>query len=134
MFDPAQFTDAAGAALLRTDLFLSTNSPCPGGQCDAVGVCKTQTEDITGAFVHSITAINQDAVEAWMRSNIVGAVIVFSGVLWLVVGLVLYVHDQRRLSQLQEEAVHRFVSRHDHDRDHGRRLSSSAGPPTLAAK
>ena len=111
MFDAAQFTDAAGAALSRSDMSLSPNSPCPGGQCDAGGVCNTQSADVTNAFVDSITSINQDAVEGWMRSNIVGAVLVFSGALWLVAGFALHVHDQRRLSRLQEEAVNRIVGR-----------------------
>ena len=44
-----------------------------------------------------------------MRSNIVGAVMVFSAVLWLVMGIALHVHDERKLRMLQRDAVEKIV-------------------------
>eukprot|EP00041_Stephanoeca_diplocostata_P022449 m.535432 g.535432 ORF g.535432 m.535432 type:complete len:826 (+) comp22066_c0_seq1:408-2885(+) len=112
IFDAAQYVSATGQPFAREDIFLSTNTPCPNGLCNGKGQCDLSTDDLAGNIFGSLRSLSYENIVEWMRSNVVGAVIVFTGIPWALLSAMMCWKDHRQHRQLQEQYASSYALHH----------------------
>lgn len=102
--DSSTYVDPAGLPFSRSGVYLAPNTRCHGGLCNDVGLCVPQSsdllKDISNVFSSAATI---SVFRAWMKDNVVGAVIILTGLPWILLSVIMCIRDARKRRLLQEK-------------------------------